>query len=402
DLEGAFWLGAKSLTVVTPSGYRYVYIRGTNGMELAAVINDPNYVANPSWREDVESSTAFWTQTLAEKGNQPEWIMRQEEREDGIYTPVGLTVEQTYRLFAADKERIQRLKLPLGAYHNTRDQHRLSPWEDMWTKDPESWTDYGILEKLGPIIQSAAERWNHPESGMSDYEVAILLIANLHQESRFRRTSGVAGLLEDNGHQSIGWIGDKLGDMSILLSFWPIHSNPSLGPANLRATVADEMLQGELSIPMLQGENLELEDWQLDAEQLNSLNNLREEWREFRWDDHRGRLLFLSDDMKAIELAAINFYRGVERLQDGELQPTMFNMSAWMSQGIAESATLSTHDIGVVAGAIEHASDTVRFVNAIIANRETFGMFGDSEEIIDWDDFDLFNDNDLLAYLRDY
>ena len=66
------------MTVVTPSGYRYVYIRGTHEMELAAVINDPNYVANPSWREDVESSTAFWTQTLAEKGNQPEWVMRQD------------------------------------------------------------------------------------------------------------------------------------------------------------------------------------------------------------------------------------------------------------------------------------------------------------------------------------
>ena len=106
DLEGAFWLGAKSLTVVTPSGYRYVYIRGTHEMELAAVINDPNYVANPSWREDVESSTAFWTQTLAEKGNQPEWVMEQEEQvvidiEDGtpIYLPplkdVPLGVSQT-------------------------------------------------------------------------------------------------------------------------------------------------------------------------------------------------------------------------------------------------------------------------------------------------------------------
>jgi len=91
DLEGAFWLGAKSLTVVTPSGYRYVYIRGTHEMELAAVINDPNYVANPSWREDVESSTAFWTQTLAEKGNQPEWVMEQEEpfwwQQDYIVVP---------------------------------------------------------------------------------------------------------------------------------------------------------------------------------------------------------------------------------------------------------------------------------------------------------------------------
>ncbi|MCY4019631.1 MAG: hypothetical protein OXG39_09500 [Chloroflexi bacterium] len=40
DLDGSFWLGAKSLTVVTPSGYRYVYLRGTQRMELAAVIND--------------------------------------------------------------------------------------------------------------------------------------------------------------------------------------------------------------------------------------------------------------------------------------------------------------------------------------------------------------------------
>ncbi|MCY4070978.1 MAG: hypothetical protein OXG60_06745 [Chloroflexi bacterium] len=68
------------MTVLTPSGYRYVYIRGAKGMELAAVINDPNYVANPSWREDVESSTAFWSQTLAEKGNQPEWVMEQEDQ----------------------------------------------------------------------------------------------------------------------------------------------------------------------------------------------------------------------------------------------------------------------------------------------------------------------------------
>jgi len=79
DLDGAFWLGAKSLTIVTPSGFRYVYIRGAQGMELAAVINDPNYVTTPSRREDVESRAAYEAQLLAEAGNPAEIIMRQDQ-----------------------------------------------------------------------------------------------------------------------------------------------------------------------------------------------------------------------------------------------------------------------------------------------------------------------------------
>jgi len=71
----------------------------------------------------------------------------------------------------------------------------------------------------------------------------------------------------------------------------------------------------------------------------------------------------------------------------------MFNMSAWLSQGVAESSTLRTDDGNAPVGR-QHASQTVHFVNAIIAN-EGFGVSVDS------DDFILFNDDDFHAYLNE-
>jgi len=433
DLEGAFWLGAKSLTVVTPSGYRYVYIRGTRGMELAAVINDPNYVANPSWREDVESSTAFWTQTLAEKGNQPEWVMRQEDelRETGygFYKSVGLTVEQVDKLYNDDieEDRLNRIK-PWSRYLISYEQ----AWKNRWMGHPTGWYDYDAIDTVMPTIKDVAERWNHPALGMSDDEVAALITANLHREAHYRRVNPSIDRMPTN---RILW---NFGDIFINYVKNLLSSDPSVGPANLRVTVADEIL-GARKIPMPgQGET--------DFYDMGRLDELEQEWQNL---DEAGRRDFLEDDMNAIELMGANLYRGAERLyqqylkdqevledylqhqrllaqgaveryrqergfphefleqagrqqryleeylQQAEDRATMFNMSAWMSQGIAESSDLrNALDNKAVTAAINHARETVPFVSGILSNN-AFGLSTDQDGYI------MFNEDDLHAYLRD-
>ena len=92
---------------------------------------------------------------------------------------------------------------------------------------------------------------------------------------------------------------------------------------------------------------------------------------------------------------AANLNRGVERLIHRGLQPTMFNLSAWLSQGIAESNTLRTGDSEKVADAIKHARATAPFVSAILYNSEAFKLTTER------DGFILFNEDDFNAYLRD-
>ena len=311
--------------------------------------------------------------------------MRQEPHhlENGIYTPVGMTAEQAHQLFSAD---LRMEDISYGSY-----QQNLLAWENMWAEDPRSWADYKIIneEKL-TTIKGVAERWNHPASGMSDYEVAVLLIANLHQESRLRRANPGANAF---GNQ-LGRLRDLGGDLLALFI-----NSPSLGSANLRPIVVDEMLGETLFIPMPEGAKSSFTKEQLSAKQVDALHKLSEKWQNFQWNDHRGRMLFLFDDKKAIELMAINFYRGVQRISDLQelhptLQPTMFNMSAWLSQGIAESGTLRTNVSKEASDARRHAIATVHFVNAIIVNKETFGMSINQDDVI------LFNDDDFLAYLH--
>ena len=119
---------------------------------------------------------------------------------------------------------------------------------------------------------------------------------------------------------------------------------------------------------------------------------------------HRGRrarTAFLYNVENAIELMGAKFSRGVERLHQQNLQPSMFNMSAWMSQGIAESRTLGIGEMNEhLTNAIDHSRETVQFVYAIIANQETFGMSKGPGESIDRDGFVLLNEYDFRAYIR--
>ncbi|MCY4019084.1 MAG: hypothetical protein OXG39_06720 [Chloroflexi bacterium] len=217
DLEGAFWLGAKSLTVVTPSGYRYVYIRGAKGMELAAVINDPNYVANPSWREDVESSTAFWTQTLAEKGNQPEWVMEQEDQVvidiaggTPIYLPplkdVTLGVSQTLAEHLWSnmvREGLEGVPISHVQVNDMRIQWQiLSQTETSIQRDDAYTLRYEMLKRVGGVQSGikffhAAQTVNHIMS-LGEYRGNIIL-------------AGLSGVI-DNVTDNFDKVGMKLID----------------------------------------------------------------------------------------------------------------------------------------------------------------------------------------------
>ena len=383
------WLHAEYLIVVNPDGRQHHHRRVGDTWAPLEPIHNPDYVAPADPVETLAADLAYLFQSLREIGNPAERVMRQRKPKDGIYTPVGLTAEQTFQLFSIDSKRENRLiwKTAVRRKKNTY-QEKLIEWERMWTRDPQIWADYDAIASLATFISEAAQRWNLPESGMSDYEVAILLIANLHQESILRRDNPA----QNNFHNQLGMIKDILGDANFSFR----GEDSSLGPANLRPSVVDEILGESPVIPMRDGSSPEFDD-------AGRLDALEQEWQSLgdSFGERRKRIAFLYKPENAIELMGANFRRGIERLHKQVLEPTIFNMSAWLSQGIAESDDLrSMIDSIDVTRAINHASDTVRFVNAIIANKETFGMFGDSVAAIDWDDIVLFNDNDLSAYMR--
>ncbi len=171
-----------------------------------------------------------WDERLAGADLPPVEMVVQEnpsDSKDKRLTTVGLTDEQSLDSFRFDLEHEKSLK------HNFSEES-LSRWEDMWAADPREWVDYNIFVELSPIIKEEAARWNHPASGMSDFEVALWIIANLHQESRFVRTSSPAGF-------GLGWMKDKLGDIAMLFSSHLPFVDPSVGPANLRPSVVREM-----------------------------------------------------------------------------------------------------------------------------------------------------------------
>lgn len=353
-------------------------------------MRNPAYVAPVDPVETLVHSIAYWIQTAREVGNPPEAVFKQGEPEDTVHTPFGLTAEEANQLFEFDSERIELLRWNYAGFRENTYQEKRSLFEDMWTDAPSNWADYDEMLRQAPFILEVAQRWNHPASGMSDFEVAVLLIANLHQESHLRRDNSAA----NHPSNQVGVIKDILGDASATFG-----GDSSLGPANLRPTVLDEILGAAQKRPIIPMSD----DTKDDFHDEGRLDALEREWQSFGGglEGNRARIAFLYDPENAIELMGANFYRGIVRLEDAGVQPTMFNMSAWMSQGIAESPTLRTAVGEEVTAAIDHASDTVRFVDAIIANRETFGLFSDSDAVIDWDEFVLFNDDDLRAYLRD-
>ena len=376
DLESAFRAGAKLLIVITHQGQEYVYIRGRYGM-VEVRDDKASYEVGPENPEEtVKLRIKSEEQEAAFLVDSPELIFLQSSLTvDAV--PAGMTVQQANEIYRKDQ-----FIDPIPA----------EVWKDQWESNPEEWSDFEDLKRLAPFIRRVAEEWHHPESGMSVDAFAALIIASLHLESRYRRENSSANYV---GNQ-IGVLKDKAGDIGQRI----FGFNFSLGPANVRPSVADEILgtpENEPFIPLLNDRRVVFDDE-------SRLDPKEEEWRGFAWHDHWGRQKFLNNDENAIVILAANFNRGFERLHrqsvDTELsryqddwRPTMFNMLAWANQGIAESYTLSTVPGGTAEFARMHASRGVAFISAIIAN----GSFG---LLIDPNDLVMFNDDDLDAYVR--
>ena len=262
----------------------------------------------------------------------------------------------------------------------------------MWTADPENSPDHEDLNRLAPFIITVADDWHHPESNMSIHAFAALILATLHLESRYRREHPESNIFWNQ----IGALKDTAGDIGQRF----LRANSSLGWANIRPSVVDEILGTLVDKPVIPLRG----DGTRDFFDEGLLDTREEEWSSFGLNDHWERQKFLENEKNAIVILAANFNRGFERLyrqrEDPQLslyqqdwQPTVFNMLAWANQGIAESYTLSTDPDEKAELARKHASRGVAFVSAIIANR-SFGLSIDSDDLV------MFNDDDLAAYLR--
>jgi len=385
DLQVAWLAGAEKVIILTPEGFEYVYKPGKSGMEFVGKNDLPFDVAPPTLEEYRELQKLSQQQAISNYYNRPEYMMLQDGnyfKDDYFGTsrfkPDVLTAEQAFLIFEAYMDQFDQWPFSAGVEIH---QQYLSQWNGQWEADPDKWADYQAIKELMPTIMDVASRWNHPGSGMSDEAVATLLIANIHQESRLRRAYPGA----NDFNNQLGRFSDMLGDFGQRL----VGYNATLGLGNIRLSTVDEILRDE-TIPMRPGEP-SLPFTPINDDQLATFNTLSQEWNNFSTNEHIKRSDFMFDDSNNIELMGMNFYRGVERLNENDLEPTMFNMSAWLSRGIPESNTLTTEE-GDAPEAREHASQVIPFISMVIANEE-FGLS------IDPNDYTLLNDDDFSAYL---
>ena len=306
-MRAAFAAGAEMLMVVTPQGYEYVYIRGARGM-IRIRAEEASYEVAPGTAEEHALLEArSWAQAQADRLDPPEWMMQQEVQSQlasAIFVPEDLTREQAVELF----KHFYGEELDPEAYSVL-----LSIWEDGWKEDSDNWPEETVLKELmnsGGVIEQAVQNWNHSASGMSDDEFAALLLAHLRQEGHYRR------------HYS-----RHPGDMfESFIDFWKnaLSANSSVGPANLRIPVANELLGTAIEaprIPMPEGfpeDSIDFDDsYKLDelvGEQWRNLDRRRRGRSGQRQNTRLAQEHLLKDDSIAIELAAANINRGVERL----------------------------------------------------------------------------------------
>ncbi|GIV88676.1 MAG: hypothetical protein KatS3mg055_1194 [Chloroflexus sp.] len=181
------------------------------------------------------------------------------------------------------------------------------------------------MRRLRNTILAAAARHNHPQlSGMSDREFAIVMATILYNEN-------------------FGWAEELAPPLRMVTPLYQeaqqqvnsgIGANFSVWPANLRPSVAVEILAGE--VPLADGSilhiPLQVEGSQIDLRQY-----------------HDQRALFaaitteISHDELAINYLAANLERGVWRAAI-EGQPISWRtLAAWHNQGIVDPVAIQAN-----------------------------------------------------------
>jgi hypothetical protein len=173
------------------------------------------------------------------------------------------------------------------------------------------------MRSLRPAIIAAARRHNRPElSGMSDYDFAVLIAQIMYNEH-------------------FGWFEERVTPAQV---FTPLYedlqretnaaglSNLSVWPANIRPSVAVEILRRELPLPRstsvmtvpiaVAGSRIDLKDYRSQAGLFTAVN---EE---------------ISQPTLAVEYLAANLERGLYRAQIEGVPVTWRTLAAWHNQGI--------------------------------------------------------------------
>lgn len=201
------------------------------------------------------------------------------------------------------------------------------------------------MRNLQPAILAAAARHNHPQiSGMSDHDFAVLI-----------------ALLMYNEH--FGWFEERVTPVQL---FTPLYedlqretnqagiSNLSVWPANIRPSVAIEILRGQVPLPRSTGMMtvpMTIAGSTLNIKSHPSTQEL------YAAVSHE-----IADPALAVEYLAANLERGLYRAQAEHVVVTWRALAAWHNQGIVSPSDLRKNPT---------AADYVRRASAYFATART-------------------------------
>lgn len=172
------------------------------------------------------------------------------------------------------------------------------------------------MRELRPAILASAARHNRPAiSGMSNHEFAVAIAAVLYNEH-------------------FGWFEEEVKPAR---SFTPLYqdlqiqanhigANLSVWPANLRPSVAEEILRGHVPVPPPTNvitRSIVVAGSQIDPAAYPSKSEL-----------YRAITREIADPHLAVEYLAANLERGVDRASYEGVPLTWRTLAAWHNQGI--------------------------------------------------------------------
>jgi hypothetical protein len=176
------------------------------------------------------------------------------------------------------------------------------------------------MHTLAPVIQAAAARHNRPAlSGMSNRQFAEVIAVLMYNEHN--------GWLEDEV-EVLRVFTPLYEDMQAQVNRSGVGSDFSVWPANLRPSVALEIVRGEVPVPpptrvitvplVVSGSTVHPERYAAQPALLAAIS------RE------------ISQDRLAIEYLAANLERGLYRAHYEEVPVTWRTLAAWHNQGIVQ------------------------------------------------------------------
>ncbi|NTW00356.1 MAG: hypothetical protein HGA19_03505 [Oscillochloris sp.] len=182
------------------------------------------------------------------------------------------------------------------------------------------------MDRLRPIILAASHRHNRPTlSGMSDQAFAAVIATILYNEN-------------------FGWLEDDIAPLRIATPLYQdlqrlanesrLGSNFSVWPANLRPSVALEILRQELPISSTQiiSVPVKIVGSQIDPSRYNSQEDL-----------YAALTAEISQDNMAVEYLAANLERGLYRATEEGTPVSWRTLAAWHNQGIVSPQAIQNN-----------------------------------------------------------